>query len=160
MKLRTAGPWIVLGLVVVGALAVAAWPRGGTESVTDHTRRLAAEIRCVDCEGLSVADSSTQTAREQRRDIAHRIRTGETDGDIRRVYVDRYGESVLLKPTSSGVGVLVWALPVIALILGAGGIVLALRRWQRQPRLVASEADEELVEQLRAETADAEPVEP
>ena len=160
MKLRAAGPWIVLGLVVVGALAVAAWPRGGTESVTDHTRRLAAEIRCVDCEGLSVADSSTQTAREQRQDISHRIRAGESDGDIRRVYVDRYGESVLLKPTNNGVGVLVWALPVIVLILGAGGIVIALRRWQRQPRLVATEADEELVEHLRAETPDAEQVEP
>jgi cytochrome c-type biogenesis protein CcmH len=151
LKLRSAGPWIVLGLVVVVAVAVAAWPRGGPESVTDHTRRLAAEIRCVDCEGLSVADSSTQTAREQRRDIAQRIRAGESDGDIRRVYVDRYGESVLLKPTNTGVGVLVWSLPVIALILGAGGIVLALRRWQRQPRLVATEADEELVEQLRHE---------
>ena len=149
MKLRASGPWVVLGLVVVGALAVAAWPRGGTEGVTAHTRRVAAAIRCVDLEGLSVADSSTQTAREQRRGIADRIRAGESDGEIRRVYVDRYGESVLLKPTNTGVGILVWALPVIVLILGAGGIVLALRRWQRQPRLVATPADEELVEQLR-----------
>jgi hypothetical protein len=33
--------------------------------------------------------------------------------------------------------------------VGAGGLVLALRRWQRQPRLVATDADEELVAHAR-----------
>ena len=122
--------------LVVGALAYAAWPRGGDESVAAHTRRLASELRCVDCQGLSVADSATQTARATRADIAARIRRGESDAEIRQVYVDRYGETVLLKPASDGLGVLVWALPIAALVLGAGGLVLALRRWQRQPRLV------------------------
>ena len=55
-------PWIVLGVLVIGALAYATWPRGGDESLSAHTRRIASEIRCVDCEGLSVADSATQTA--------------------------------------------------------------------------------------------------
>ncbi len=49
-------PWIILGVLVVGALAYATWPRGGEESLDAHTRRIAGEIRCVDCEGLSVAD--------------------------------------------------------------------------------------------------------
>src|SRR5262245_30893954 len=125
-------PWLLLGVIVVVVVAVAAWPRGGDESLDAHTRRLASEIRCVDCQGLSVADSSTGTARATRADIRARIRRGESDADIRRVYVDRYGETVLLKPASSGIGVLVWALPVAALLLGAGGLVLALRRWQRE----------------------------
>jgi cytochrome c-type biogenesis protein CcmH len=103
----------------------------------------------VDCEGLSVADSSTASARQTRRDLAARIRRGESDGEIRQVYVDRFGESILLKPSSDGIGVLVWALPVVALLVGAGGVVLALRRWQREPRLVATEADEALVARAR-----------
>ena len=102
-------PWILLGVIAVVVVAVAAWPRGGDESLDAHTRRLASEIRCVDCQGLSVADSSTGTARATRADIRARIRRGESDADIRRVYVDRYGETVLLKPASSGIGVLVWA---------------------------------------------------
>ena len=57
---------------------------------------------------------------------------------------------MLLKPTSDGIGVLVWALPIAALVLGAGGLVLALRRWPRQPRLDATDADEELVAEERA----------
>ena len=142
-------PWIAPGLLVLAVVGYAAWPRPADDSVRARTHRLASELRCVDCEGLSVADSATQTARATRADLAARIRAGESDGQIRRVYVDRYGESVLLKPASSGVGVLVWALPVAVLLLGAGGLALALRRWAREPRLTASPADEELVREAR-----------
>jgi cytochrome c-type biogenesis protein CcmH len=145
-------PWILLGVLAVGALGYAAWPRGDDPSVRAQTRAIASELRCVDCEGLSVADSSTSTARATRADIKARIEHGESDAEIRAVYVDRYGESVLLKPSSDGIGVLVWALPIAALLLGAGGIVFALRRWSRQPRLVATEADEELVAKERAQS--------
>lgn len=144
-------PWVLLAVLVVGALAYAAWPRGGAESLSSRTRSIASELRCVDCEGLSVADSATSTARATRADIKARLRHGESDAEIRQVYIDRYGESVLLKPSSSGLGLLVWALPIAALLIGAGGIVLALRRWQRQPRLVATAADEELVAKERAQ---------
>jgi cytochrome c-type biogenesis protein CcmH len=143
-------PWVLLAVLAVGVIGYAAWPRSGDESLAAHTRRLSGEIRCVDCQGLSVADSSTSTARATRADIRTRIARGESDADIRQVYVDRYGETVLLKPASDGIGILVWALPIAALLLGAGGLWLALRRWQRQPRLTATEADEELVAEERA----------
>lgn len=142
-------PWLLIGVVAFGAIAYAAWPRGGDESLTAHTRRLATELRCADCQGLSVADSATSTARATRRDLAARIRRGESDADIRQVYVDRYGEAILLKPASGGLGVVVWALPIAVLALGAGGLVLALRRWQRQPRLTPTPEDEELVARER-----------
>jgi cytochrome c-type biogenesis protein CcmH len=143
-------PWIVLAVLVVGAIGYAMWPRSGSESLSAHTRRLASEIRCVDCEALSVADSATTSARASRADIRERIQHGESDADIRQFYVDQYGETVLLKPSSDGIGLLVWALPIAALLIGAGGLVIALRRWQRQPRLHASAADEELVAEERA----------
>jgi cytochrome c-type biogenesis protein CcmH len=145
-------PWILLGVLAIGAIGYAAWPRSGDESLAAHTRRLSSEIRCVDCQGLSVADSATSTARATRADIRSRIARGESDADIRQVYVDRYGETVLLKPASDGIGVLVWALPIAALLLGAGGLWIALRRWQRQPRLTATDADEALVAEERSRT--------
>lgn len=145
-------PWILLGVLAVGAIAYAAWPRPGDESLNAHVLRIASEIRCVDCQGLAVADSFTETARATRADIKARIRRGESDAEIRQVYVDRYGETVLLKPASDGIGVLVWALPIAAMVLGAGGLVLALRRWQRQPRLTATDADEALVAEERAQS--------
>jgi cytochrome c-type biogenesis protein CcmH len=137
--------WLGIAVVAVVVLAVALWPRSSDPSVSARTRRIASELRCVDCEGLSVADSATATARAQRRDIADRIRRGESDAEIRQVYVDRYGESILLKPAGDGVGLLVWALPVAAVLIAAGGLFVALRRWQRQPRLEATAADEAYV---------------
>jgi cytochrome c-type biogenesis protein CcmH len=64
--------------------------------------------------------------------------------------VDRFGESILLRPEGGGLGLVVWGLPVAALALGAGGLALALRRWRRQPQLHPTEADEALVERARS----------
>lgn len=147
---RSAWVWAVLAAFVIGALVWAAWPEGGSRGASERAADLAAELRCPDCEGLSVADSPTSSARAIRRDIERRIAAGETDAQIRQAYVDRYGESILLNPEGGGLGLLVWGLPVVALVLGAGGLVIALRRWRRDPRLAATPADEELVERTRS----------
>jgi len=52
--------------------------------------------------------------------------------------------------------VLVWGGPVSAVSLGGAGLVLALRRGQRQARLDASGEDEALVERALAERATSE----
>ncbi len=146
--------WTIVGVTAVVVLAVALWPRSDS-SIESRTRSLASELRCVDCEGLSVAESSTASARIARRDIERRLRKGESADDIRQSYVDRYGESILLKPAGDGVSTIVWALPVVILVLGAGGLVIALRRWARQPRLEATAADEAFVAAHRGRPDDA-----
>jgi cytochrome c-type biogenesis protein CcmH len=140
--------WWLLGGVVVVSLVWAAWPEGAT-SARERAAALASELRCPDCEGLSVADSSTASARAIRADLRRRIREGQDDDDIRQEYVDRFGESILLNPEGEGIGVLVWGLPVLVLVIGAGGIVLALRRWRHEPAMHATSADEELVARAR-----------
>ena len=142
--------WLLLGVVVIGVLAVAFWPGGGDESDSARVRRLASELRCVDCEGLSVAESATASARIERRDIAERVHRGDSDETILGFYVGKYRESVLLKPSSRGVGILVWVLPVLGLLLGAAGLGFALRRWARQPRLTPTAADSAFVANRRA----------
>ena len=61
------------------------------------------------------------------------LRSGQSDEQIRQAYVDRYGESILLKPEGSGLGILVWALPVVLLVVG----VRTLTGWS-WPRTLAS----------------------
>ena len=146
--------WAILGVLLVATMAVSFWPRGGHETEAAHVRRLASEFRCVDCEGLSVAESATASAREQRRDIRLRVHRGESDETIRAWYVENFRESILLRPSNRGLGLLVWALPIAAILLGAVGLGFALRRWQRQPRLAATEDDVRLVAERRAENTD------
>jgi cytochrome c-type biogenesis protein CcmH len=137
-------PWVALGALVVVIVAVLAWP-SGPESRADRAHSIAAELKCLECQGLSVADSSAPTSKAIRADIARRLKAGESDEEIRQAYVDRYGEVILLQPQSSGLGLIVWVLPVLVLALGATGIWFALARNRREPRLHATDADEELV---------------
>ena len=125
------------------------WPSGGKPSAAERTRSLGSELRCPDCESQSITQSSTATARAARTDIRQRIAAGQSDADIRRAYIDKFGDSILLNPESSGLGILVWGLPAAALVLGGAGLVLALRRWRREPHLQPTDADRELIQQAR-----------
>ena len=152
-RIRTWLPWIALGVVAVVVVAWAAWPSGSTSDAA-RAHALAAELRCPDCESLSAADSQTQSARAIRRDLHDRIAEGQSDAEIRQVYVDRYGESILLKPDQSGLGLIVWGLPVLFVVLAGGGLVVAFRRWRRAVPMEATPADEELVRSVRALTTE------
>lgn len=149
---RRALPWVLLGVVVVGALVVATRPGGGARTVDDRVRDVASQLRCVDCQSQSVATSSTASARAMRDEIRRRVRAGESDARIEQAFVDRYGEFILLRPRGSGLGVVVWGLPVALLLVGGAGLVVALRRWRRQPRLTATPDDEDLVADARGST--------
>ncbi|HEV2311430.1 MAG TPA: cytochrome c-type biogenesis protein [Acidimicrobiia bacterium] len=142
--------WGGAAALVVGAIVWAAWPSAGAATPASRAHELATELRCPDCQALSVADSDSSSAEAIRADLLRRTKAGESDTEIRQVYIDRYGESILLKPTSTGLGLLVWVLPVVALALGAVGLGLAFAKWRGQPRLRATDADEALVEQARA----------
>jgi cytochrome c-type biogenesis protein CcmH len=98
------------------------------------------------CQGLSVADSHSPTAEAMQDDIRRRVEAGESDAAVKAYYVSRYSEWVLLDPETSGVGVIVWVLPVAALLLAVGGLALAFRRWRRQPARSATDEDRALVE--------------
>ena len=141
--------WLALGALVLGALVWAAWPSGGELTRAERAREVTSDLRCPDCEALSVAESSTPTARAIRADVRRRIEDGQSDDEIRQAYIERYGESILLDPEGSGLGVLIWGLPAVVLVLGAGGLALALRRWKSEPRLHATDADERLVARTR-----------
>jgi cytochrome c-type biogenesis protein CcmH len=146
---RRALPWVALAAVVVVTLAIVVWPRDGAPSDAERVRAVSSELRCPDCESQSIAQSSTDTARAARADIRRRVAAGESNAEIRQAYIDKFGPSILLKPESGGLGILVWGLPAAALVLGAGGLVLALRRWRREPHLHATDADRELVRRAR-----------
>jgi cytochrome c-type biogenesis protein CcmH len=142
--------WVALAVVVAATVAWVAWPRGGHRSTSARVRDLGSELRCPDCEGQSIAQSSTPTARAARADIRRRVAEGQSDGQIRQAFVDKYGESILLKPEGGGLGVLVWGLPAAVILLGAAALVFALRRWQRESHLHPTDADRVLVEKARS----------
>ena len=145
--MRSKYSWAAMGLVLVVALAVGA--RGQSDPPTDAQRvnRIADQVRCPTCRGLSAADSDAPAARAMREEILRRVQAGETDEAILGYIVSRYDESILLKPEGDGVAGLVWALPAAGLVAAAGGLVLAFRRWRARPGATVSAADRALVDE-------------
>lgn len=111
-------------LALAGAVAVVAIRPAQPPSVAERADRLAAELRCPDCQGLSVADSPTEAARSIRRQIDELLGRGATDADVRDYFVDRYGEWILLAPSAPAA----WLLPLVVVAAAAGGLVAWLVR--------------------------------
>ena len=145
--IRRVLPGVALAAVVVVALVIGGAGRDkGPRTPAARAQSIARDLRCPVCQGLSVADSSSPTAEAMREDVRRRVDAGENAKAVKAYYVSRYGEWVLLRPEASGVGILVWVMPVAALLLATGGLALAFRRWRRQPAMAATDEDRALVE--------------
>jgi cytochrome c-type biogenesis protein CcmH len=145
---RSRGAWIVLGLIVVVALAVGAFRTGGASTPEERIDSIARTLKCPVCPGESVYESRNSVALNVKAEIARQVRAGQTDDEIRAGIAERYGDSVLLVPRASGVDAVVWVLPVVVLVVSTAGLVLAFRRWRRDGvgAGVPTAADRELVE--------------
>lgn len=134
--------WAAIAAAVAAALALGLRPAGGGSSLASRTNRVAAGLRCPVCQGLSVKDSDSPTARDIRADIDRRLAAGQSPAQIRQAYVDRYGRWILLRPSRSGLEGLVWAVPAGAGGAGAVGLGVAFWRWRRGRRGRAPTAEE------------------
>jgi len=89
--------------------------------------QIAARLRCLVCRGQSVAESSSQLAREMQAEIRDRLGRGETPEQIVDFFVESYGEWILLRPPPHGVNLIVYLLPAGAFLLGLAGVGWWLR---------------------------------
>ena len=94
-----------------------------------QAKDLMLSIRCLVCQGQSVADSDADLASDMRALIRKRIQAGETPASIRQWLIDRYGNWVTYDPPVSGVGTPLWVAPILFLFLG---LWLARGRFRRR----------------------------
>jgi cytochrome c-type biogenesis protein CcmH len=99
------------------------------------------ELRCVQCEDNSLADSDVSIAADVRRQIREMLIAGKTDSEIKGYLVSRYSEFILLRPEFSWRNAWLWSLPLLLLIVGIG---IAVRVIQQRTRLVDNEEDADL----------------
>ncbi len=70
------------------------------------------------CQGQSIEDSEADLARDLRRLVRERMEAGDSDPTIRSFLHERYGDFVLLRPPLSVFTLVLWATPLLALIVG------------------------------------------
>lgn len=120
--------WVCLMLLSVGVQARV--PNGTLADPALEARAAAldASLRCMVCQGQSLADSDAPLAHDIRILVRQRILAGDSDERIRAFLVDRYGDGVLMRPPLRSDTWLLWLGPGILLLIGGGMGVLFLRR--------------------------------
>lgn len=122
---------LILALMLIAAPALAVNPDEVLEdpALEARARGISAELRCVVCRGESIDESNASIARDLRVLVRERLVAGDSDDAVIDYVVDRYGEYVLMKPTTGGGNVLLWAAgPVLFLIALVTSLIYVRRR--------------------------------
>ena len=110
-----------IAIMIVGLL-----PTSVVADPVERQQTLSERIACPICDGQSLAESGSEVATDLKNLLAEQIDSGMTDGEIYDFYSARYGEQVLLDPPLTRWGLVLWVLPVGALLVG-GRVI-----WKRQ----------------------------
>ena len=114
-----------------------------------RARDISAGLRCLVCRNESIDESNADLARDMRLLVRERLVEGDSDTEVMAFIVERYGEFVLLRPTTEGANLLLWvAAPVLFLIslLSAG---LYLRQRANAPEPTKDQLSTEEEKRLR-----------
>lgn len=95
-----------------------------------QARSLMETVRCLVCQGQSIADSDAEMAGDMRALIRARIQKGESPEQVRAWLVERYGDWVTYAPPRHGAAAFLWALPAILILVG--GFIAAGRIRRRR----------------------------
>lgn len=97
------------------------------------------ELRCLKCQGETVADTQAMFGADIRRQVREMVQNNKSDGEVRDYLVDRYGEIILLRPRWSASGGWLWVMPGLLLL---GGIVVAWRVVRRRGELLSTDTSD------------------
>lgn len=137
-------------LLVIALVAPPLSARAQQTDLEEQVRGIAAGLRCVVCQNLSVADSPSELARQMREVIREQLRQGKSPEEIKAYFVSKYGEWVLLAPAPRGFGLLVWVLPFAAAASGIVLVVFMVRRWvKKKAGIQPSSIDPLLIQRVR-----------
>ena len=84
-------------------------------------------IRCLVCQGQSIADSNSDFAQTIKLVIDDKIKEGKNEDEIYEFLISKYGEWIVYRPELKKTNLFLWFFPYIALLLG-GILILSLFR--------------------------------
>ena len=123
---------LIVALLATPVLANSDLPsaRWANEQLPDPRQEAAAsklmeELRCLVCQGQSIADSNAELAGDMRAMVRQRIAAGEKPEEVRAWLIERYGEWVSYRPP---IEPLTWPLWIAPLLMLAAGALLLRKR--------------------------------
>jgi cytochrome c-type biogenesis protein CcmH len=128
LRLRRGGPRHKTGVTMILALLIATPALAQLAPLADtqlsdpaqeaQAKALMGTIRCVECQGQSIADSNADIAANMRSLIRQRIKSGESPEQVRGWLIQRYGDYISYDPPLGGATWPLWAAPFVLLVIG------------------------------------------
>jgi len=114
MKLITSfWTWLAACVLVISAAFISAPITSSMDSRIAHLETL---VKCPSCDDISVAVSNSTSAIAVRHEITASVKSGKTDTEILTSLENRYGTQILLSPSTSGIGTILWLGPLLVVL--------------------------------------------
>jgi cytochrome c-type biogenesis protein CcmH len=98
--------------------------------IEQRLAKLSHELRCLQCQNQTLADSPSDLAADLRREIRAQMKAGKSDQEIVAFLTQRYGQFILYRPRVTPLTYLLWFGPFVLLLAG----LLVLFRYIKQRR--------------------------
>ncbi|HWZ62955.1 MAG TPA: cytochrome c-type biogenesis protein [Steroidobacteraceae bacterium] len=125
----------LLALTVVRAALAVDPTQMPTPALQARYLALTHELRCMQCQNETLADSPVSLAADLRAEVRDMLLAGKSDDDVRAFMVARYGDFILFRPRFTARTAWLWLAPGILLAIGAAALLRVLR--QRKALLAA-----------------------
>ena len=115
-----------------------------SNEISQSEMNILKNLRCLVCQGQSIADSNSEIARDLRLLVRERIADGDTDSEINQFMTDRYGDFILMNPPVKATTYILWFGPAIALLVGGLAIYYLFRRSKSKGNSIIKETTDQL----------------
>ena len=88
------------------------------ENIDERVKNLTLELRCMTCQNQSIYDSDAEFSNDIKKLVKQKLQAGESERDIKKFLVERYGEYILFRPLMNYNNIFLWSFPFILLIIG------------------------------------------
>ncbi len=119
--------WAALVVAMI-IFAIVSFAQKSEPSNAQRTKSINQQLRCLECEGLSIYDSDTKTSKTIAKDVARRVKAGESDKTIFAYYENIYGEYIRLAPTSDSGNWLIYVVPAFFIAVFVVAIFLSVSK--------------------------------
>lgn len=134
---------LAFALLATPALAVRPNEMLADPALESRARALSQSLRCLVCRNENIDDSDADLAHDLRVLLRDRLTAGDTDDQALAYIVARYGEFVLLNPTTQGTNLILWGAGPAALLAGAWLALSVTRRRARAAEMAELSAEDQ-----------------
>jgi cytochrome c-type biogenesis protein CcmH len=91
---------------------------------------VASQLKCLVCQGESVADSPATLSQQMRGIIRQQLQSGKSEQEVIQYFESRYGDRILWSPPWQGFTLIAWLVPIALFLGGTLLLFIVLRDWQ------------------------------